>query len=368
MLYSLFNALCPVNGGKLGFLCDIFSNDGMKVLLAIALSFGLWTIFGKFFIKFMRSIQQNHCTVREYLPENHFKKPWTPTMGGIFLVADVLLVSLVFCDLSSKYVVAMLILLIAYAAIGCIDDYLKIFVNNTKGMSGKLKFLIESLISLLFAFYITKTQSTSIAQNATCIFLPVWKNFACNLGVFYFIFAIFVVSGSANSVNLSDGIDGLAATLSIISCCFLLAVAAFVANQSVAAHFHLIFIEEASKTYPLIAATIGSTLGFYVYNKFPAKIYMGDTGSLALGAFIGGISLILKQEILLFISGFLFVIETMSVILQVLYYKKTKKRLFLMAPFHHHLEKKGWNERKIVTIFANIALLLSFLAFYIMIS
>lgn len=305
----------------------------------------VWIIFGNSYIEFLKKLQTNHSTIRKYVPDSHLKKIGTPTMGGVLIIFSVLLSCCLFGDFSNKYLLLLIYLMISYFFIGFCDDFFKLYVNNTSGLSASVKFFLEVIISFIFLYFLKDIQGDLLFS--TLSFKPFF-NFSIYIGVVYFIFAILVISGTSSAVNLTDGLDGLVSVPSIIIYIFF-GWMIFLSSDTLLANFYsLTYIENTKELSILIFSFIGSVFGFFIFNKKPASIFMGDSGSLPIGAVLGGLALILKQEIILFFAGITFVIEALSVIIQVIYFKFTGKRFFLMAPIHHHFEKLGYNERTIV--------------------
>jgi phospho-N-acetylmuramoyl-pentapeptide-transferase len=307
------------------------------MLYAFLFSFCISLIFGKSFISFLQNLQGKGQPIRDDGPETHHSKSGTPTMGGLMIIFSALASSLFFIDFSNPYILLIWFVILSHAALGFMDDYLKVTKATVAGVRGKIKLLCQCLISIIACLVIQKF-SPDIYQNQ--IFLPFLKEYPIDLGYLYMPFVLFVIIGSSNAVNLTDGLDGLVTVPAALAFAFF----AFIATSSI--------IPEASEIAPLCAALIGGLLGFLWYNAHPAQIFMGDVGSLALGAGLGVTSVILKHEFWLAIVGLLFVIETLSVIIQVYYFKISGgKRIFRMAPIHHHFEKLGMHEVKVVTRF-----------------
>ncbi len=308
-------------------------------ITALALSF----IFGTWFIehskKFFRS------GVREFTPDNHKAKHNTPTMGGLFIVSVVVSTILLWCNLSDPHVYIILTTLVLFAAIGFWDDWSKI--RHKKGISE-----IKKWVAQLIAGTIVLTLWYFLLNPTTTLCVPVFKDLNPDLGPWYFAWALFIIVGTCNAVNLTDGLDGLAVS-ALLPNFATFALIAYCAGHTVFAHYlHIPFVGTAEVAI-IAVILIGACLGFLWYNTYPAQIFMGDVGALSLGATLGLIALFTKQELLLALSGIVFVGETLSVIIQVTGYKLFKKRVFKIAPIHHHYEKLGWPEMKI-TIRASI--------------
>jgi phospho-N-acetylmuramoyl-pentapeptide-transferase len=270
-------------------------------------------------------------------------------MGGLMIIGSSLISIIMLSDLKNPYVWISMFVFVGYGLIGFVDDYLKVIRNNPKGLSGKSKLLFQLIIGLLSTAIISYISNNKYPNAVT---FPFFKNILIDLGYLYLPFASFVVIGSSNAVNLTDGLDGLAIVpVAITFCCFCI-ISYLVGSSMYANYLQLIYIEGAAELSILCSAIIGGSLGFLWYNSQPAEVFMGDTGSLALGGIVGIISVITKHELTLAIIGGLFVIETLSVIAQVYYFKISGgKRIFKMAPLHHHFEKCGWSESKVVIRF-----------------
>ena len=334
------------------FFANVFHYTSFRAIAALltALLFGL--ICGGWFIgtwaRFFRS------KAREDTPENHRAKDNMPTMGGIFILTTVLITSLLWADLGSPLVWILLLCLIGFGGIGFADDWKKI--RTGKGISARSKFIaqwtVAALVSILLVYG---------AHAKTIVVFPFFKNFTPDLGLLFIPWAMFILVSCSNAVNLTDGLDGLAIG-SLLPNFVLFSLVAYLAGHAKLATYLNIPFAGSAEIAVMGATLIGASLGFLWYNAYPAQIFMGDVGSLALGAGLALMALMAKQELLLIISGGLFVLETASVILQVFVYKRWKKRIFKMAPIHHHFELLGWPESKITTRFGIISLVLCLLA------
>jgi len=309
-------------------------------------------VFGNWFIK--KSATFFSSSPREFTPEAHQKKGNMPSMGGIFILVTVIFSTLIWNNLADIKIWLILACLTFFGFIGLIDDVNKI--KNKKGISARSKFILQiscALLIVLAWIYLVKPETT--------ICFPFFKNFQPDIGLFIIPWAIFIIVATSNAVNLTDGLDGLAIS-SLITNFAAFGIIAFLAGNFIISSYLNIPFANSGELVIICASLIGASLGFLWYNTYPAQIFMGDVGSLSLGATLGLIALITKQEILLLISGGLFVIETLSVIIQVLSYKYLKRRLFKMAPIHHHFELIGWPESKITVRFAIISLILCMIA------
>ncbi len=268
-------------------------------------------------------------------------------MGGLFIVIGTLIASILFANIKNNYVLIVLFVMLSFSVIGFVDDYLKVAKKNTDGFKGSMKLVIQFAIVSFVMFFLQLTNHIYFNGEVEVPFL----NITFDLGRFYIFFATFIIVGAANAVNLTDGLDGLVSVPSAITLlCFALIIYA-TSSPAISSHLGILNIENTAQLIMFCAALIGGILAFLKFNLKPAKIFMGDVGSLAIGASLGVLAVILKKELLFGIIGFLFVIEAVSVILQVCSYKLRKKRIFLMAPIHHHFEKLGWPETKVVRVF-----------------
>ncbi len=306
-------------------------------------------------IRYLRKVFYKGQPIREDGPQQHLVKQGTPTMGGIAIVFSVISSCLLWGDLDNSYLWMAMFVTLSYAMLGFADDYLKVSKYNSKGVSGKLKLIYQIVIAVIVGIWIQNIAPISYGSHIT---IPFLKNVLVDLGWFYIPFITVVIIGSSNAVNLTDGLDGLAIVpIVIASACFAL-IAYLTGSSKFAYHLQLQFIEGSAELAVFCSAMIGAGLGFLWYNAQPAEIFMGDVGSLACGGAIGVVSVVIKHELLLAIIGGLFVIEAVSVIIQVYYFKFTKgKRFFKMAPIHHHFEKMGWSESKVVARFWIIAVI-----------
>ncbi|MCQ2913630.1 MAG: phospho-N-acetylmuramoyl-pentapeptide-transferase [Alphaproteobacteria bacterium] len=328
---------------------------GGAIFTALIISF----FIGPKLINWLKNKQHAMQPIRTDGPETHLKKAGTPTMGGIMILVSLTISSLLWADLKCPFVWITLGVTLGFGIIGFIDDYLKVSKKNTAGMRGKLKLVFEFLITGLASWYITKYTSNSAA---TTLAFPYLKTWTIDLGIIYIPFAMFVIVGSGNAVNLTDGLDGLAiGPVMIVSLVF--GIISYVAGHvAFASYLQIASIPGVGELTIFCGALIGAGMGFLWFNAPPAQIFMGDTGSLALGGALGTLAIATKHEIALAIAGGLFVMETVSVILQVFFYKTTHRRIFKMAPIHHHFEKMGWSEQTVVFRFWIIAMILGLIA------
>ena len=318
-----------------------------KVAFVVMLSFILSIVLGFLIIPFLKKKKLDQILNR-YLEEAHKKKSGTPTMGGIIFILPTILIILFLLLLNiielNYSLIIVLFTFLSYSLIGFIDDYLIIIKNNNNGLSESSKFVLQLFVAVIFFYLFMKAGNEPLLWIHTI-------NLRIDIGWLYGLFILFVLVASSNAVNLTDGLDGLAGGLSII---------AFLTFGIIA--YDTGWLEGYESVALFCFALVGSILGFLVFNSNPAKIFMGDTGSLALGATLGSIAIITRHELLLVLIGIVFVIETLSCIIQRTYYKFTRKRLFLMTPIHHSFEKKGWDEHDIVKLFWIVGLIASLLA------
>ena len=319
-----------------------------------ALIFGF--IFGRPLIDFLRRKQGKGQPIRDDGPAGHFAKAGTPTMGGLLILSALLVATLMWARLDNPYVWIVLLVTVAFGLIGFADDYAKVKKQNPKGVSSRVRFVIGLLIAAAAAAAAAWVHPPDLTLQLA---LPFFKDALVNLGWFFVPFAMIVIVGAANAVNLTDGLDGLAIMPVMIAGMTLGAIAYVVGNFNLTTYLGVHFVPGTGELLIFASALVGGGLGFLWYNAPPAAVFMGDTGSLALGGALGAIAVCTKHEIVLAIVGGLFVVEALSVIIQVLYFKRTGRRVFLMAPIHHHFEKKGWAEPQIVIRFWIIALILA---------
>ncbi len=319
-----------------------------------ALVFGF--LFGRPLINVLRRKQGKGQPIRSDGPEGHFVKAGTPTMGGLLIVGALLTSTLLWARLDNPFVWLVLFVTISFGLIGFLDDYAKVSKQNTKGVPGKVRLLAGFVIAGIAGFWATMYHPDALQYKLA---LPVFKDTLINLGFIFIPFAMIVIVGSANAVNLTDGLDGLAIMPVMIASGTLGVIAYAVGRVDFTEYLDVHYVPGTGEILVFVAGLIGGGLGFLWYNAPPAAVFMGDTGSLALGGALGAIAVATKHEIVLAIVGGLFVVEALSVIIQVLYFKRTGKRVFLMAPIHHHYEKKGWAEPQIVIRFWIISLILA---------
>ena len=349
----IYNLLAPYT--QKSHLANLFHYNTFRSGLAILLSLIICFLIGPTLIKYLRLWQKHGQPIRDDGPESHQWKAGTPSMGGIMMIISIVISSLLLSDLTNPYIWIVLFVLISFAILGFMDDYAKIKKNNYKGVSRKGKLVFQLCASLVACIAV---QRFAPSEMSTQLAFPFFKNLLIDLGLFYLPCATFVVIGSSNAVNLTDGLDGLAIVpISIAAASFGL-ISYLVGNSFYANYLQIIYVPHVGELSIFCSAIVGAGLGFLWFNAQPAEVFMGDTGSLSLGGVLGIISVITKHEIILSIIGGLFVMETLSVIIQIYYFKATGgKRIFRMAPLHHHYEKLGWQESKVVVRFWIIAVI-----------
>ncbi|WP_173932078.1 phospho-N-acetylmuramoyl-pentapeptide-transferase [Chelativorans sp. Marseille-P2723] len=313
-------------------------------------------LFGPAIIASLRVRQGRGQPIRADGPQTHFKKAGTPTMGGLMILSGILGSSVLWANLTSIYVWVVLMVTVGFGAIGFYDDYLKVTKQSHLGFSGKVRLALEFLIAGVAAWIIMRAGQGSFSSSLT---FPFFKQLLLDLGLFFVPFSAFVIVGAGNAVNLTDGLDGLATVPVMVAAASFGVIAYLSGNAIFADYLQIHFVPGTGELAVILGAVIGAGLGFLWFNAPPAAIFMGDTGSLALGGLIGTVAVATKHEIVLAIIGGLFVIEILSVIIQVAFFKMTGRRVFLMAPIHHHFEKLGWTESQVVIRFWIIAVLLA---------
>tara|TARA_X000000368_G_scaffold417727_1_gene414942 strand:+ start:5694 stop:6782 length:1089 start_codon:yes stop_codon:yes gene_type:complete len=325
--------------------------------LALFTSFALILFFGPSLINYISSFQEDGQPIREDGPQSHLiAKKGTPTMGGIIILLSIAISVLMWSDFNTDVMLPIIFIMLSFGFIGFIDDYSKVAKNSSNGISGRVRLLLQTLSVGIFIYW---TSMLLNIENLNLLTLPLLKDVFVNLGYFSIPFIIIVIVGSANAVNLTDGLDGLAIVPVMIVAATFAIICYLAGNIIFSDYLHINYVPGAGELAILCGAMIGASLGFLWYNAPPAMVFMGDTGSLALGGTLGAISVIIKQELVLAIVGGIFVAEALSVILQVGSFKLTGKRIFRMAPLHHHFEHKGWPESQIVIRFWIVALILA---------
>lgn len=351
MLYHWLYPLSP----DFSFL-NVFKYITFRSFIAFVVAAIVSIIWGKRFIAYMK-LKQFGQSIRQDGPQSHLKKAGTPTLGGVFIIGSVLMGVMFGGNFTSPPFLLCVFVMLSYFLLGWLDDYLKIIKKNSDGVSAKGKLLWQFLTAGLAGWLMVRYNVVS-----TDLHLPFLKEPLFDMGWFYIVFAAFVIVGSSNAVNLTDGLDGLV-TGPIITSSATLGILAYVAGHvEISNYLYIPYVENVGELVVLSAAVVGASVGFLWYNSYPAQIFMGDVGSLSLGGLLGTMAVMTKNEILFVVIGGVFVMEAVSVILQVGSYKLRKKRIFKMAPIHHHFELKGWPEPKVIVRFWIVSVVLSILA------
>lgn len=326
----------------------------VRAIMVALSAFLISLLLGPKTIRCLQALQIGQA-VRDDGPQSHLEKTGTPTMGGILILFSILCSVVLWGDLTNRLVWLSMLTMVGFGMIGFADDYLKVAYANSKGLPARWKYLLQSILALSIAGVL---YTGAVSPADTTLVIPFVKAVLPQLGIFYVVLAYFVIVGTSNAVNLTDGLDGLA-ILPTVLVAFALGVFAYVTGHAVYAHDLMIpFVPHAAEMLVVCAAIAGSGLGFLWYNTYPAQLFMGDVGSLGLGALLGCIAITVRQEIILIVMGGIFVAETVSVILQVASFKLTGKRIFRMAPLHHHFELKGWPEPKVIVRFWIVTMVL----------
>ncbi len=349
MLYYLFDSLAR----DFTFF-NVFRYITLRGILGVltALLISFW--IGPAMIRRL-GVRQLGQTVRKDGPQSHLAKAGTPTMGGALIIVAIAVSTLLWADLSNRFVLAVLFATASFGAIGWVDDYKKIINKDPRGIGAKAKFFWQTISGLTIALFL---YYTARSPADTALILPLFKNIIIDLGPVYILLAYLVIVGSSNAVNLTDGLDGLAIMPTVMVAAALGIFAYVMGHLKFSAYLGFPYIAGAGEVLIFCGAIVGAGLGFLWFNTYPAMVFMGDIGALALGAALGTIAVAIRQEIVLFIMGGVFVMETVSVMLQVASFKLTGKRIFRMAPLHHHFELKGWPEPRVIVRFWIISLIL----------
>jgi phospho-N-acetylmuramoyl-pentapeptide-transferase len=350
----LYTFLAPLSDTFLAFnlFRYITFRTGGAIMTALLLSF----LFGPAVITWLRNTQNGASNIREDVPEGHLKKAGTPTMGGCLILLAIAISTVLWADIGNGYVWVVMLVTVGFGGVGFADDYLKLSRRNSKGLPGRYKLLLQILIAAAAAVWILALTREPLATGLS---IPFFKTVLINLSWFFIPFAVLVTVGASNAVNLTDGLDGLAIVPVMIAAACFGFIAYLVGNSIYSEYLQLLYVPGTGELAVFCGALVGASLGFLWFNAPPAMVFMGDTGSLAVGGALGAISVATKHELVLAIIGGLFVLETVSVIVQVASFKLTGKRVFAMAPLHHHFEKKGWAEPTIVIRFWIIASILA---------
>lgn len=355
MLYYLFY---PLKDVWFGF--NVFRYITFRAAMASLTAFLISVILGPAIISWLKYLSFGQNIRREYvepLYDLHKHKQGTPTMGGILIILSIALSTILWSDIRNKYILLTLGSFLWLGGIGFMDDYIKVVKKRNLGIRPMTKFFGQIILGVLVSLFVI--MCTPIPRT---LYIPFFKYFLLNLGVFYILFVILVLAGSSNAVNLTDGLDGLAIG------CTIIAALTYSVLSYVAGHFkfsdylHVFYLDGAGELSIFCASMVGAGLGFLWFNSYPANVFMGDTGSLALGGAIGVVAILIKKELLLFLVGGIFVIEALSVLLQIIWFKLTSRRLFLMSPIHHHFQLLGWHESKVTIRFWIVAIILALLS------
>ncbi len=349
----LYNLLAPY--AHQFILFNLFRYITFRTGGALATSLIICFLFGPAIIRWLKRKQGEGQPIRSDGPEGHLKKKGTPTMGGVMILISVIVSTLLWAELTNVYTWIVLFVTAGFGLVGFADDYRKLTRRSHHGVPGKVRFAIQCVIAALAVFAIV---SLAPAGQGTALAIPFIKEFVLQLGWFFIIFATLVIVGAGNAVNLTDGLDGLATVPVMVAALVFGMIAYLVGNLVFANYLQVHHVPNAGELSVFCGSLVGACLGFLWFNAPPAQVFMGDTGSLSLGSALGAIAVITKHELVLAIVGGLFVMETLSVIIQVVSFKLTGKRVFRMAPIHHHFEKLGWSEPTIVIRFWIIACIL----------
>ena len=350
----LYHLLYPLHTDFAVF--NVFRYITFRTIYAILTALAISFLFGPSIIRLLQRHQIGQ-QIREEGPKSHQRKAGTPTMGGLLMVASLLIATLLWADLLNGYVWLAVVTVVGFGAIGFADDYLKFIRHRSEGLKPRYKFGLQIAVALLVAWVLRAFMHFPMTLN-----LPFFKEVQPDLGVWYLLFILLVVVGASNAVNLTDGLDGLAiGPLAVTTMTFTI-VTYVVGNKKFADYLLIPYVEGAGELAIFCGAMLGACIGFLWYNTYPASVFMGDVGSLPLGGALGAVAVMTKQEFLLVLVGGIFVVEALSVIFQVASFKSRGKRIFLMAPLHHHFELKGWAEPQIVVRFWIIAVVLALLS------
>jgi phospho-N-acetylmuramoyl-pentapeptide-transferase len=352
VLYHLLYPLKTVFGGF-----NVFRYITFRTIFAILTALVISLVIGHWFIRKLRELQIGQY-IREDGPQSHFNKKGTPTMGGLMIIFATLAATLLWADLGNPYIWLLAAVTLGFGFIGFMDDYLKVIKKQNRGLTGRQKLAGQVLVALIPAVWLYIMPSFG-----TTLTVPFFKAVQPDLGVFFIPVAVFIIVGAANAVNLTDGLDGLAIGPVTIAAGFYMVFCYLAGHKNIAAYLAIPYVSNVGEISIFLGAVVGAGIGFLWFNSYPAQVFMGDVGALALGAILGTAALAAKQEILLALVGGLFVVEALSVILQVGFFKVSNgRRIFRMAPLHHHFELKGWPEPKVIVRFWIISIVLGLLS------
>jgi len=333
---------------------NVFQYLTLRAILGALSALAISLMLGPYFIRKL-SYHQVGQFVRDDGPESHLSKAGTPTMGGAFILTAIAISTLLWADLSNRYVWVVLLVTMLFGAIGWIDDYKKLIKKQSLGLKAKHKYLMQTIVGLGAAIFLYTTAKVPAELE---LIVPFFKTVAIPMGLFFIVLTYFVIVGSSNAVNLTDGLDGLAIMPTVMVGGALAIFAYATGNTNFASYLGIPYVPGVGEVVVFCGALVGAGLGFLWFNTYPAQVFMGDVGALGLGAALGVIAVVVRQELVLLIMGGVFVMETVSVILQVASYKLTGKRIFRMAPLHHHFELKGWPEPRVIVRFWIITVIL----------
>jgi phospho-N-acetylmuramoyl-pentapeptide-transferase len=333
---------------------NVFQYITLRAILGVLTALIISFIFGPIMIEKL-TFHKVGQTVREDGPESHLDKSGTPTMGGTLILISIAVSTILWSDLRNAYVWVMIFVLLSFGAIGFYDDYKKLVLKDPRGLASRYKYLWQSVFGLITAVYLYHIAQTPVETE---LIIPFMKDVSFGLGIMYIVFSYFVIVGSSNAVNFTDGLDGLAILPSVLVAGALAIFSYLSGNAIFAEYLGIPYIAGVGELAIFSAALVGAGLGFLWFNAYPAQVFMGDVGALSLGAALGALAVIVRQELILFIMGGVFVMETLSVMIQVISYKMTGKRVFRMAPLHHHYELKGWPEPRVIVRFWIITVIL----------
>ncbi|MDY6975682.1 MAG: phospho-N-acetylmuramoyl-pentapeptide-transferase [Pseudomonadota bacterium] len=333
---------------------NVFSYLTLRAILSTLTALLIAILIGPKMIRYLQRMQIGQ-TVRDDGPQSHLSKSGTPTMGGLLILAAIVVSGLLWADLTNRYVLVTLTVVVAYGIIGFVDDYRKVIRKDSKGLIARWKYFWQSVVALSVAFYL---YSSATISAETSLLVPFFKEVFPQLGAFFIIITYFAIVGTSNAVNLTDGLDGLAIVPTILVAGAFAIFAYVTGNANFAEYLNIPHIPLTSELVIVCTAMVGAGLGFLWFNTYPAQVFMGDVGSLALGGTLGVLAVLVRQELVLIIMGGVFVMETLSVILQVGSYKLRGQRIFRMAPIHHHYELKGWPEPRVIVRFWIISIIL----------
>ncbi|TVQ86117.1 MAG: phospho-N-acetylmuramoyl-pentapeptide-transferase [Chromatiaceae bacterium] len=325
----------------------VFRYLTLRTILGILTALAMALLIGRPLIRWLSTYKIGQ-TVRSDGPQSHFSKAGTPTMGGTLILVAIVVSTLLWADLQNRFVWVVLITTVAFGLIGLWDDYRKLVLRDPKGLPGRWKYFWQTVAGLAAALYL---YLSATSPNETALLVPYLKDVSLQLGPAFVLFAYFVIVGTSNAVNLTDGLDGLAVLPSVMVAGGLGIMVYAAGHTEIASYLKIPHVTDVGEVVIFCGAVAGAGLGFLWFNTYPAQVFMGDVGALALGAALGTIAVVAKQELVLFIMGGIFVLETLSVMLQVASYKLTGRRIFRMAPLHHHYELKGWPEPRVIVRF-----------------